>query len=241
MKNHFNNFWKVFAGGATVLTYQAFYDSIFNKKSEAEILNKLTEYKKELVGLSEKIDNCKDPALKEILREKYLIVRDNIQIMKENFDKIREVMPDSENSKLLKEYADVFLNAFNKADNTGISILDLLKENKNKFWGENSILDLISNYSQYLSNLSTTELCLIINISTSIFILTCLISILFAFYGNFLLDKFSLEKRYPKLSGIIKLRIKLQNYYILINTLFIVISLILLIGVNILTFIHGDL
>ena len=77
------------------------------------------------------------------------------------------------------------------------------------------------------------------NITTSIFILTCLISILFAIFGNFFIEKLSLEKRFPKFSNIIKLRIKLQHYYVLINTLFIGLSLIFIIYINTMTFIYG--
>ena len=58
------------------------------------------------------------------------------------------------------------------------------------------------------------------------FILSCLVTILFSVYGNYLIDKLSLEEKYPKLGIFIKLRVKLINYYILINALLIFIVLI---------------
>ena len=73
---------------------------------------------------------------------------------------------------------------------------------------------------------------MLMNITTIIFIFTCCISILFAISGKILIEKLSLEKRFPKLSILIKLRIKLQHYYILINTLFIGLSLIFIIYIN---------
>ena len=77
------------------------------------------------------------------------------------------------------------------------------------------------------------------NITTSIFILTCLISILFAIFGNFFIEKLSLEKRFPKLSGIIRLRAKLQHTYIFINSLLIIINLGVMVYFNYLTLIYG--
>lgn len=73
----------------------------------------------------------------------------------------------------------------------------------------------------------------------SIFIFTCLASIIFAVYGNFLIEKFSLEQKYPKLSSLIRIRVNLQHYYIMINTLFIVLGLIFIVYINFMTFIHG--
>lgn len=50
---------------------------------------------------------------------------------------------------------------------------------------------------------------------------SCLLSIVFIFYGDQLIIKYKIEERYPKLATIIKLRRKFQNYYFKINCLFI--------------------
>ena len=71
------------------------------------------------------------------------------------------------------------------------------------------------------------------------FILTCIISILFAISGNYLIDKLSLEQKFPKLSKIIQLRAKFQRYYIIINSVFIIIAIFSLIFVNTITLING--
>jgi F-type H+-transporting ATPase subunit c len=54
-------------------------------------------------------------------------------------------------------------------------------------------------------------------------IFSCILSIILTIYGDYLLDKFKLEQRYPKLANIIKLRKKLHNYYLKINIFWIVI------------------
>lgn len=57
----------------------------------------------------------------------------------------------------------------------------------------------------------------------SIIISSC-ISIIFIFYGDYLIQKFNIEKRFPKLAKIIQLRRKFQRYYLLaaISWIFIV-------------------
>ena len=52
-------------------------------------------------------------------------------------------------------------------------------------------------------------------------IISGLISIIFIFYGDYLINKFQLETRFPKLAKIIQLRRKYQQYYLILSILFI--------------------
>jgi len=52
-------------------------------------------------------------------------------------------------------------------------------------------------------------------------ILSSLISIIFIFYGDILLDKYNIANKYPKLAKIIELRKKYQRYYFKYNCLLI--------------------
>lgn len=47
-------------------------------------------------------------------------------------------------------------------------------------------------------------------------IISSTISIIFVLYGDYLLVKYDIEKRYPKLAKIIQLRRKLQRYYLIL-------------------------
>lgn len=85
--------------------------------------------------------------------------------------------------------------------------------------------------------MSITDICLVINISSFLFILTCIVTIIFAVYGgNFIINKLSLEE---KLAKFIKLRVKLQHTYIVVNTLLILVFLILMIIINFITLTNG--
>ena len=112
-------------------------------------------------------------------------------------------------------------------------------EDSDFFWDNNPIFNLIFEFKEFLSGLSTNEICLVANICSCFFLLSCFISIIFAVYGNFFIEKLSLEKRFPKLSGIIRLRAKLQHTYIFINSLLIIINLGVMVYFNYLTLIYG--
>lgn len=111
----------------------------------------------------------------------------------------------------------------------------LINNTRDNFMDDNSIFRIVNEYKEYLISLNTMEICLVINISTSLFILACIISILLSIIGNYLIDKLSLEKRFPRLSKIINLRVTFQKYYIFINSIFIIIAVLSLILVNIIT------
>jgi hypothetical protein len=79
---------------------------------------------------------------------------------------------------------------------------------------ESSILnlDLFSKFEWFesLNGIKKLAVCLILGKSV---VLSALISIVFIFYGNILIDKYDLENKYPKLAKIIQLRQKFQKYY----------------------------
>jgi hypothetical protein len=58
-------------------------------------------------------------------------------------------------------------------------------------------------------------------------ILTCILGIAINLYGNYLLDRFKLEKQYPKIAIFIKYRQKVSKYYILSNMIYIVLVCIM--------------
>jgi hypothetical protein len=58
-------------------------------------------------------------------------------------------------------------------------------------------------------------------------LISSLISIVFIFYGDYLIEKYQLEVKYPKLAKIIKLRREFKKYYLIIDSL-IIISVILI-------------
>lgn len=252
MNKIFNQAWKYFAGGATILAYEAWIDQMKSSKRAFELKNEINSnsnfesVKNQISKLQEEFSSSLDSETKNELNDKINELTNQLISMKgvhnSYFDKFVKgnVSSDPEASVCFHEkYKTQIDEAFNKVNNKAKEISDILNNTKDKFMGNNSIFDVINDFREYLASLSAMEICLIINITTSVFILTCIISIFLASSGNYLIDKFSLEKNLPKLRKIIQLRVKFQRYYIFINSAFIVLAILSLIFVNTITLING--
>ena len=75
-------------------------------------------------------------------------------------------------------------------------------------------LDKLTEKFQQFGDMQKLAICLIIG---NVIILNNLISIIFIFFGDFLIKKFKLVEKFPSLSKIIHLRLKFQRYYLITN------------------------
>lgn len=251
----FSSNWKYIAGGGTVLAYDAWLERIRAKvvagetKAEfKEILNKIGEaVDKTSENVAELRSDCSISAsVKSDLDTKYTALTTALGDMKRSHEKyIGDIekgnissTPEQAISKF-DTYKETFMSAFKRAEEAAEGIDELIRNTKTKLTGGNDIFNIINDFQLYLSSLSTTEICLVINIGTSIFILGCIISILFAISGKYIINKFSLEQKFPRLKNIIQLRVKFQSYYVYINSIFIILAVLSLIITNYITLIYG--
>lgn len=103
--------------------------------------------------------------------------------------------------------------------------------NENDF----SLSSLLEGFSDYLSTLSYEQLLAISHLIFNSVIISCFTSIGMALFGNFLIDYFQIESRYPRLLKIIKLRRTFQKYYVIINVIYIIIGYSLMYFIDIYT------
>lgn len=119
-------------------------------------------------------------------------------------------------SAFTKEEIEIENSAYNDENikNSSIIFLDSkdLSDYWNKFEASNGITQLT--YTLLLSNS---------------LILTCVFGTIIFLYGNYLLERFQIEEKYPKLAILIKYRRKVSKYYIVSN--FVVIILVCLINI----------
>lgn len=130
-----------------------------------------------------------------------------------------------------KYHLEQFVTEAEKSNKTIGELIETI--NKNNFFP--SLGDpkgLIENWYEFLSHLSTAQLGALTHIFSSIFILSCLVTIILIVYGDFLLDYLKLEVKYPKLARLIKLRRAFKHFYLFINFMLIIITLLALIYVN---------
>ena len=93
-----------------------------------------------------------------------------------------------------------------------MNITKLLQHLNNNF-----ITDYIKNIYDYLDTLTLHEVSCILNILLFLTLIFTGLIILSMFYGNYLIDYFKLEERFPKLARLFKLRMTLQKYSIMWN------------------------
>ncbi len=112
-----------------------------------------------------------------------------------------------EASNTQKECEEQMKNSFNKAKPSESSVIDF---------------DLQS----FLNSLSTEELLAFAGILLNSLVLSHTISIILTLYGDYLINKFNLEDRYPRLAKLIHLRRTLQAYYLKISLIWIFLAVI---------------
>jgi len=127
------------------------------------------------------------------------------------------IINESRDNNILDEYKKNSLKA--KEENESKIIENFNEENFNikklSIFG----LDELLNSFESLSGIS--KLLFIVTLSNTI-ILGCIFSIIFNLYGNYLLDRFQLEAKYPKIALFINYRRKVSKYYLISKILIII-------------------
>ncbi len=128
----------------------------------------------------------------------------------------------------------------NSINNFYKSLLEIISKEGGNSSNTNFTIDynIIETINNFLGNLTPLESLAIMHINASLVILLSLFSIISIFYGEFFIQKFSLETKFPKLAKFIQLRRKFQQFYLLINTLIIFAVMIAITYVDILAFVY---
>lgn len=170
-------------------------------------LNELTIFKNKSFDLREKLNEIQSKGDSELIKQ----VTENLQ----------------QNEGFEKSQAASFESCFNE-------LREYISNLKPKYTGDN-INMLIEQFKGYLDTLNIYQLCILFDLFTSGLILIFIINIIFAFYGNRLIEYLNLESKYPKMSKFIKMRRNLSGFAIFLNLLVIIIILGLTMYVNIVT------
>lgn len=142
------------------------------------------------------------------------------------------------NNSILNELTDISPK-FNNSNNKLNNIIDTMEnyinsKNNNNF--SNSFMTLFNNLYNIIESMSMHQKLAYLHISGSLFILTALFSIISIFYGDYLIKKFNLENKLPRLAKFIQLRRKFQQYYILLDVIISMIILLIIIYINIILY-----
>lgn len=103
----------------------------------------------------------------------------------------------------------------------------------------NFIYNSITNYNSLIDSLNVIELGALTHIIVSFIILICFWNILVLYFADRLIIWFKIEEKYPKLAKWIKIRKKFQDFYIIINSIAIVLILFSVIYTNLFVIYHS--
>ena len=103
--------------------------------------------------------------------------------------------------------------------------IDKIEEIKNKI-SKQSIISFDFELQSFLDSLRKEELLAFSGLLLNSLVLSHVVSIILVLYGDYLIKRFDLEHKYPKLAKFIEVRRKLQNYYLKICFVWIFIGII---------------
>lgn len=174
IKNYFNNIWKAAGFGATGLAYKAFWDSRNSNTAMTEMKAEIKKVNTTLTEMETKIEN-----INKAVEEKAKLLKDHADIQSgiqnlgdihnKYYEKLQGLSKQVEKESILKDYNDEFKKAFDKALQKAEELEKSINDLTKNFMGDNSILQKINEFKDYLATLSSTDICLVINISSSIF------------------------------------------------------------------------
>ena len=213
------------------------YHSIIKKSDSQQIAEAATEFKQKEATLKKAVESAED--FSDIQRVKF---KADIAEVRERFDTISRYTFKKDN--LEKELS--IINSIKMKSLTGKTLSqdeqrllnsesNLIKDLKyynnlhedaqkkiiNKFdeISKSNFFNVDFNFQDFIANanLTTIELLALGNILLNQLVLSYTISIIFILYGDYLINRFDLENKYPKIAKFIQLRRKLQGYYLKIS------------------------
>jgi len=202
----------------------SFANFIINKKDIIELsdnLNKETnKLKEEIFELEKSQSETKTSVVAKISS-----LKEEMTEMKKQVDKVKEKLNKKNDTDIITK-EDLNSNSdlqyyLSQADINWKKTVNYLKEFENEMNKKNFLPENF-NFSDLYKNLTNDQLGGIGLLMFSQVLIGSAISIIFVFFGEYLIQRYNLENKYPKLAKFIQLRRKFQRYYLLLNIFYII-------------------
>ena len=218
----------IFIYGSGTLTY---YQIL--KGASQENISKVKD--KEISELKEEIGKLKDinneernqyvSLISNLIGDRYQI-RDLVRRQEEfieNIDMINQLKEKKEKGEILSVIESKLLERESSIKEEMSMLTKETSEKKEKLdkiieeLTKSSFINVNFNFDEILSSLSREELLALGSLLFNSLIFSYTITIITIIYGDYLIKRFDLENKYPKLAKFIQLRKKLQRYYLKIS------------------------
>ena len=147
----------------------------------------------------------------------------------------------TENSRKLEEVGKTALDTSKKVD----VLVAKLSSKANKYIEDFSFTSIHTKFFEnirelyhYVLSLDLEAQLALFNLFTSVLFLVLLSSTAINLYSQYLIDKFKLQERYPKLYGILEVRRKLQKLYLYYNSLLALYFILMQIFLNLMVLLN---
>ena len=183
------------AGTAYIYKKNSESDSKIVDQKNLELQQQNQELKKDVTDLTEKLNNVNDKLNK--VEVEILEIKDQ----KANIlDSVKDV--GNQISEISDKLDKVIINNSNK-------ILD----NNLHLTSFDAITELYNQCYEYMGNFDLNHQLHLYNVVFTLFLSSLLFDYLVGLYGNYLIEKWDLKNKYPKLAKLIEYRIIYQKYY----------------------------
>ncbi len=221
------------------LSIASFSLAIFNSVTNLNTINSLrNNLESEKEKNSKLITELNDLVNKNINDNKIeSILNKNIEINQINNTKLDKLNSQINNIIENKTYDTNSITEVNnsiKEINTELSqIISKIDDSlNNNFIGT----DIINILQSHYSNLNYFQNIAIAHLSAIVFIFLSVISLVSIYFGDYLLNKYNIKSKYPRIHKFIQLRRKFQRFYLILDLTIIFIMLIILAISNIILF-----
>lgn len=166
----------------------------------------------------------------------YLLTHQKSKLLEAIDNLVKNVNPDDWSFKAnvadIQYHVQELIKEAEKASNSASDIVESIRGQGGSNF-TNIFNGVIEKWYDLLNSLSFDQMAIFANTLVAFLVLLCLFNIILIIYGEFLIEYFKLEERFPKLAKLIQLRRKLRRFYM--STLFSIsiISLSIVIYLNI--------
>jgi hypothetical protein len=199
-----------------------------NRKDIEKITNDIFNQKEEALKSLRELENSQDNTNAEVTSNLGLLA-EKLESANNSFIKLKNILKNKEEvitEKDMNTNSDLkyLLSEIQTDWNKVVDYNEAIKKaiDKNKFLPDNF------DYKNIYENITNDQLGGIGLILFSQVILVSAISIIFVFFGEYLIQRYEIEKKYPKLAKFIQLRRKFQKYYLILNILYILLIALIL-------------
>lgn len=200
------------------------FNTISNQTTIQSLRDNLDQERRRSFDLTSQVNNIVN---KENLNQNIEINNSKLEVLTNKVNKIIE------NNLYENTSLSEINNSMKEINNELVEIINKIDDSlNNEFIG----LEIFNHLQSYYIKLNYFQSFALAHLSGFMFISLSLISLISLYFGDYLIERFNIEDRYPRIFKFVKLRRKFQRFYLILDLSIIFIILILLSILNIMLF-----